>query len=61
MEELFERALREIDENIDKLPLTSDVLRAYRIAKNELYATHQREKCIIALYSLLEQHKKRED
>jgi len=38
MEELFERALREIDENIDKLPLTSDVLRAYRIA----FFSHER-------------------
>ncbi|RLC41326.1 MAG: hypothetical protein DRH44_07530 [Candidatus Coatesbacteria bacterium] len=47
LDEIFERALQEIEENIDKLPLSSDALRAYRIAKSEIYAVHQREECII--------------
>jgi len=58
LDEIFERALQEIEENIDKLPLTTDVLRAYRIAKSEIYAVHQREECIIALYSIIEQRKR---
>jgi len=59
MEALFMRALQEIEENIDKLPLTSDILRAYQIARDPNYDEYLRKRCIIALYEIIE-NKRRE-
>ena len=57
MKKLFERALKEIEENSDKLPLDPDVLRAYQIATDEYYDEYLREQCIIDLLKLLRQQK----
>jgi len=57
MKKVFERALKEIEENSDKLPLDPDVLRAYQIATDEYYDEYLREQCIIDLLKLLRQQK----
>ena len=57
MRKIFERALKEIEENTDKLPLDPDVLRAYQIATDKNYDEHQREQCIIDLLKLLRQQR----
>ena len=54
MRKLFEEALEKIEQNLDKLPLTPEVLRAYQIATDKNYDEYQREECIIALLKLIE-------
>jgi len=55
MRELFKKALERIEQNLDKLPLTADVLRAYQIATDPNYDEYQREVNIIALLRLIEE------
>jgi len=55
MRELFKKALERIEQNLDKLPLTADVLRAYQIATDSNYDEYQREVNIIALLRLIEE------
>ena len=55
MKKFFERALKVIEENSDKLPLDPDVLRAYQIATDDYYDEYLREECIIDILKLLKQ------
>jgi len=53
MKKFFERALKVIEENSDKLPLDPDVLRAYQIATDDYYDEYLREECVIDILKLL--------